>query len=279
MAHKLLMLAAAGSLATTVSAVAGVATCADLPDHTALRQALRDSVYDNGAFDSTGSVGSSNGGFDLNMWATIVDRDGRVCAVAFSGADRQSQWPGSRVISAQKASTANSFSLHDLALSTANLWAATQPSGSLYGLQHSNPVDTAVAYGDKANLHGDSATSRYGRANDPMVGAIVGGINVFGGGLALYDAEGTLLGAVGVSGDSSCADHNVAWRVRDTLGLDYTPTNDNVNYDLNADGVSASGFGHPQCGSGVAANNAGNVGICPSGDGTTAGCLDAPLPS
>jgi hypothetical protein len=45
------------------------------------------------------------------MWATIVDRDGVVCAVAFSGSDRAAQWPGSRVISAQKASTANAFGL------------------------------------------------------------------------------------------------------------------------------------------------------------------------
>ena len=43
-----------------------------------------------------------------------------------------------------------------------------------------------------------------------------GGVNVFGGGLALYDARGQLLGAIGVSGDSSCADHNIAWRTRNT---------------------------------------------------------------
>jgi hypothetical protein len=92
------------------------------------------------------------------MWATIVDRDGVVCAVVFSGVNRGAQWPGSRVISAQKANTANSFSLDSssgssgsgqpggLALSTANLYSAVQPGGSLYGLQFSNPVDTSVAY-------------------------------------------------------------------------------------------------------------------------------------
>ena len=42
-------------------------------------------------------------------------------------------------------------------------------------------------------------------------------MNVFGGGLALYDAAGTLVGGLGVSGDSSCADHNIAWRTRNTL--------------------------------------------------------------
>ena len=94
------------------------------------------------------------------MWATIVDRDGVVCAVAFSGKDRFSQWPGSRVISAQKANTANAFGLDSssnsdgsgqakgLALSTANLFSAVQPGGSLYGLQFSNPVNDDVALQD-----------------------------------------------------------------------------------------------------------------------------------
>jgi len=40
------------------------------------------------------------------MWATLVNRDGVVCAVAFSGVNRGAQWPGSRAISAQKANTA-----------------------------------------------------------------------------------------------------------------------------------------------------------------------------
>ena len=46
------------------------------------------------------------------------------------------------MISAQKANTANAFSLEGFALSTANLFASTQPGGSLFGLQESNPVDT-----------------------------------------------------------------------------------------------------------------------------------------
>ncbi len=79
------------------------------------------------------------------MWATLVDRDGVVKVVAFSGDHRGDQWPGSRVISAQKANTANEFSLPKLALSTANLYSAVQPGGSLFGLQESNPVDPAVA--------------------------------------------------------------------------------------------------------------------------------------
>ncbi len=165
------------------------------------------------------------------MWATIVDRDGIVCAVAFSGVNRGAQWPGSRVISAQKANTANSFSLDassnsggsgqakGLALSTANLCLAMFSfGGSLFGLQESNPVDTGVAY--------KGPSQNYGAANDPMVGQNIGGVNVFGGGFALYAAGPTasapaqIVGGVGVSGDTSCSDHFIGWRVRHNLGLD-----------------------------------------------------------
>jgi uncharacterized protein GlcG (DUF336 family) len=208
-------------------------SCTLLPNHDTLQAALRS------------AQAQDNGGFALNMWATVVNRDGIVCAVAFTGEQRGDQWPGSRVISAQKANTANAFSLPDLVLSTAQLYAATQPGGSLFGLQESNPVDTSVAYG------GDPAA--YGQPDDPMVGNRIGGVNVFGGGLALYDSEGTLLGGIGVSGDSSCADHNIAWKTRDALELDNIPGgvsptgDDNIVYDLDADGMSAGGWGHPVC--------------------------------
>src|SRR5580692_2614897 len=135
--------------------------CAGLPSHNSLKTALEN------------ARAQANGGFNLDMWATVVNRDGVVCAVAFTGSNRGSQWPGSRVISAQKANTANAFSLPGLALSTANLYAAVQPGGTLYGLQHSNPVDTDVAYG------GNPANN--GQPNDPMVGGRIGGVNVFGG--------------------------------------------------------------------------------------------------
>ena len=167
--------------------------------------------------------------------------------MAFTGADRGSEWPGSRVISAQKANTANAFSLPGLALSTANLWAAVQPGGSLFGLQESNPVDTAAAY------KGPSA--KFGTPTDPLVGQKIGGVNVFGGGLAMYNSAGVLVGAIGVSGDTSCADHNIAWRARHGLNMDFVPAGvgpagraDNINYQglvpvpsLRAD------FSHPIC--------------------------------
>jgi uncharacterized protein GlcG (DUF336 family) len=220
--------------------------CQALPTHSALRTAL------------TAAQAAANGGFSLQMWATVVSRDGIVCAVAFTGQDRGDQWPGSRVISAQKANTANAFSLPGLALSTANLYTAVQPGGSLFGLQASNPVDTGVAYGGNA--------AHFGQANDPMVGRRIGGINVFGGGLGLYNSDGVLVGGIGVSGDTSCADHNIAWRTRSALNFDYVPSGvsgdparkDNIVFDITPQpgqmpGVSASGWGHPHCGPGPAA--------------------------
>jgi uncharacterized protein GlcG (DUF336 family) len=206
---------------------------AGLPDLQALRAALIEAQQEE------------NGGLGFNMWGTIVDRTGTVVAVAFTGDNVGEQWPASRVISAQKANTANALSLPDFALSTANLYAATQPGGSLFGLQFSNPVDPAVAYCGN--------TGSYGTQQDCMVGNKIGGINVFGGGLALYDQDGGIIGAIGVSGDLSCADHNIAWKTRDKLGLDFVPAgvadegaDDNIIYDI-TDDSSASGFGHPVC--------------------------------
>ena len=221
--------------------------CSNLPGAAALRQALQAVVS---------QPGQPNGGLDNNMWATVVNRDGEVCAVAFSGGDRGDQWPGSRVISAQKANTANAFSLPGgsagilpgLSLSTANLYSAVQPGGSLFGLQESNPVNTHAAYGGQPG--------NQGQPNDSMVGEVIGGVNVFGGGLALYGLSGQLVGGVGVSGDTSCTDHVVAWKVRHLLNLDAVPTGvapggtDNMVQDIaNVGGhpVSAGGFGHPTC--------------------------------
>ena len=217
--------------------------CKDLPSFSALRAALKGAA--------PGANNTVNGGLNNNMWATIVNRDGVVCAVVFTGADRESQWPGSRVISAQKANTANAFSLAGFALSSANLYAATQPGGSLYGLQHSNPVDTSVAYGGNSG--------NYGQPNDPMVGRKIGGVNVFGGGLALYNKLGAIVGGLGVSGDTSCTDHIVAWKTRFALNFDDVPAgispthDDNMINDLapllpgHTTAPSAGGFGHPTC--------------------------------
>ncbi|MEO5823206.1 MAG: hypothetical protein ABIT71_22100 [Vicinamibacteraceae bacterium] len=229
--------------------------CQGLPSHAALRAAL------------VAATQVETSGLNNHMWATVVNRDGVVCAVVYSGTNRGAQWPGSRVISAQKANTANAFSLDatsssngsgqakGLALSTANLYSAVQPGGSLYGLQHSNPVDTEAAYA----AGGGTA---YGTTGDPMFNKAVGGVNVFGGDLGLYATGGRLVGGVGVSGDTSCADHFIAWRLRQALSLDFlagiggvsgdATHPDNIVFDVTdnpagGSGASKGGFGHPKC--------------------------------
>jgi hypothetical protein len=223
---------------------AAQADCKDLPSHADLQAQLEAVVTSGG-----------NGGLANEMWATIVDRDGIVCQVAFTGGDRGDQWPGSRVISAQKANTANAFSLpgdagFGGALSSGNLYGTVLEQGSLFGLQFSNPVDPAVGY--------KGPPQKFGKSNDPMTGKPIGGVNVFGGGLALYDEGGTLLGGLGVSGDTSCTDHIVAWRVRDGLGLDNisggvappAPNAPNGTDNLIiANPVNPNTFEHPSCGS------------------------------
>jgi uncharacterized protein GlcG (DUF336 family) len=208
-----------------------------LPDHGTLREALKASVKPSG--------GPSNGGLDNHMWAAVVDRMGVVCAVCYSGAELGDQWPGSRAIAIEKANTANALSLPAFAFSTANLYFGAQPGGFLFGLADTNPVDTATMYGGDSHL--------YGTPDDPMTGKKASGVVVFGGGLALYDGS-TIVGALGVSGDTSPGDHNVAWRVRKALGLDKVPAgitadnNDAIIYDIGLTGGSSSGYGHPVSG-------------------------------
>ena len=177
--------------------------CVGLPSSVQLETALKAVVP-----SAAGGSGVANGGFDFPMWATVVNRYGVVCAVATSASVADDAWLNSRVISAQKAYTANGFSRPGFALSTANLFTAVQNGNSLNGLQFSNPVDPRVVYRGNPTL--------YGTPTDPMIGYKPGGINIFGGGVALYSASGKL-GAVGVSGDTSCADHNIAWKLRNRL--------------------------------------------------------------
>ena len=213
--------------------------------HNGLEAALKASV----PVSAGGTLDGSNGGLDVPMWATIVGRDGTVCAVARSS-DRGEQWPISRIISAQKANTANGLTITAVPglWSSARLFTPTQPGQFLFGLQMSNPVNAAEAY--KGN------SKHWGTANDYLAAKNVriGGINVFGGGLSLWKDE-EVIGGIGVSGDTSCADHNIALRVRDNLSLfnigvdaDGNPLHyaDNIIYDIK-DGVSASGIGHPSC--------------------------------
>jgi uncharacterized protein GlcG (DUF336 family) len=132
------------------------------------------------------NLSDDNGGiFTPNrMWSAVVDRFGVLCSVISTApvTSRQDPWPGSRAIAIAKASTANDFSNTALALSTANLYASTQPGGSLWGLNQSNPFNPQF------------------QPEGTGIGEVPGGIITFGGGVALYDSSGQVLGGLGVSG-------------------------------------------------------------------------------
>ncbi|MGH9560943.1 MAG: GlcG/HbpS family heme-binding protein [Terracidiphilus sp.] len=210
------------------------ADCSGLPDAGRLRSVVQSVVREGAA---------KNGGMGNQEWAAVVNRDGIVCTTIFSGTTRADQWPGSRMIAAEKANTANALSGRDYALSTANIYSASQPGQSLYSLTTSAPPNPAAAFGDPVT---------FGTPNDPMVGKAVGGVIVFAGGLPLYEKSGKLIGGLGLSGDTSCTDHVIAWKVRHQLELDAVPMgpspdhNDNLILDIH-NGVSESGFGHPSC--------------------------------
>ena len=184
-------------------------------------------------------------GFNNHFWAVVVNRGGVVCAVAYSGATTGSQWLGSRQIAAAKAFTANGFSL-DLgsatgtgALSTANLYQFVQPSNAnvlnpLFGLDAGNVIDSTIVY--------QGVFGNFGTTKDPMIGFRVGGTITFGGGLALYTGKKTIVGGLGLSGDTACADHSTAWRTRIALGLD----SDESDKLVFADNKKMTA-GHPHC--------------------------------
>ena len=184
------------------------------------------------------NLSDANGGiFKPNrMWSAVVDREGVLCSIKSSAefAPTLDVWPGSRAIAIAKAGTANDFSNNGLALSTANLYGPTQPGGSLYGLNNSNPFKPTDVDSSK-KINGD----------------VPGGIITFGGGVALYNSKGHVIGALGVSGDSSCADHAIAFRMRalagyGTVASGVAPDNtDNIIYP--ASGAAPTGFEQPHC--------------------------------
>src|SRR6476660_4109382 len=153
--------------------------CSKLPDYNKLKSALTNAVKEGKG---------ANGGLGNQEWGTVVNRDGVVCAVVFTGPNRGAQWPGSRLISAEKANTANAFSTDNFALSSGNVYSAAQPGNSLYSIV-SGPNPNSAFAGDP---------QKFGQPDDPLVGKPVGGVIVFAGGLALYDKNGRIVGGLGV---------------------------------------------------------------------------------
>jgi len=82
----------------------------------------------------------------------------------------ENAWLGSIDIAQKKAKTARYFDMN-----TGDIGNLSQPGGSLYNIEHSN-----------------------------------GGLITFPGGVPIKDASGTIIGAIGVSGDSVENDHAVA---------------------------------------------------------------------
>ncbi len=237
-------------------------SCAGLPTSEALKPLHVAAVKKQGE--------TSGGAIGFNSWAVVVAPDGIVCAISYSGVNYTDQWLAGRVSAAQKASTANGFSQSKVtpgsatstgsfALSSANLYAASQEGGFLYGLNLTNVADTNTSYFSKDGKPGDATT--FGTNRDPMIGRPIGGVVILGGGLALYNAAGVKVGGLGVGGDTGCSDHVVAWHLRHNLNLDFLKTGgvagiaslflgdvahpDNIIFDLKA--AQQTSFGHPVC--------------------------------
>ena len=208
--------------------------CQGLPSESQLRTYLN-----NAATLAAAPLGGPAGGLfnGTRMWASVVNRDGEICATATSTTDPTQVWPGSQAIAKAKAYTANAFSLDTtnggFPLSTARLYTFTQPGRSLWSLGQSNLFDPGELAPPSGNGGGKNQ--------------IAGGLIFFGGGVALYNANGTkVIGGVGVSGDTSCADHEIAKRVRHLAGMNPSggPLVDDITYTV-PDGASA--FTHPKC--------------------------------
>jgi uncharacterized protein GlcG (DUF336 family) len=210
------------------------ANCGSLPSEADLKAKLI------AAPGLTGPIGGTVGGLfnGTRMWVSVVNRDGEICASTTSTGDPAKVWTGSQAIAKAKAYTANAFSLDQdggptggFPLSTARLYTFTQPGHSLWSLGQSNLFNPSALVPPSGQGWGNNQ--------------IAGGLIFFGGGVALYK-DGNIIGGLGVSGDTSCADHEIAKRVRNLLGLDPIggPTVDDITYS-SKDGASV--FTHPLC--------------------------------
>jgi uncharacterized protein GlcG (DUF336 family) len=197
--------------------------CSDLPAESQLRTWMQ------------AASGETAGGLfeGRKMWAAVVNRDGELCAWTTSTADPRGVWPGSQAIAKSKAYTANAFSLDDFALSTARLYTFTQPGHSLWSLGQSNLFDPKYLLPPS----GDG----------PGRNQITGGLIFFGGGFPLYK-DGRIVGGLGISGDTSCTDHEIGKRVRAAAGLAPTHLGGNLVDDIVLSPPDPpSVFAHPLC--------------------------------
>ena len=200
------------------------ADCSDVPNAGELKSLLARAPNDGG--DEGGMFHGKQ------EWAVTVNRNGELCAIAASQSDMGKMWPGSLSIAEAKAYTANAFSTDDKPLSTARLYTLTQPGHSLWGIAASNPFNP-------------TALEPVSQAPGTSPQKIAAGMISFGGGVPLYK-NGKIIGALGVSGDTSCTDHETAKRMRALANLNPPggPGVDDISYP-SVDGPSA--FSHPLC--------------------------------
>ena len=178
------------------------------------------------------------------VWGVMMDRTGKVCAVAYTGASLTSQWFAGRLLAASLANTANAVSTDTQFFSSANL----NQLGQFKGLMD---IDGGGLQIDATRAYAGSSAS-FGTLKDPLVGLRPGGWLGSGGGLALMDPYGRSVGAIGIAGDTPCTDHNLAWTLRYLLKLDYVPGGvnldttraDNIIYYVVPPGAE---FTHPEC--------------------------------
>ncbi|MBM3925797.1 MAG: heme-binding protein [SAR202 cluster bacterium] len=217
----LMVVAGLAVVAMAATSAASSSKCKDLPSEAQLKAHLQ-------AAPAAG--GSAGGLFEgERMWGAVVNRAGELCAFTTSTDDPTQVWPGSEAISKAKAYTANAFSLDDLALSTAMLYTFVQPGHSLFGLNNSNPFNPDFL----------------GKSMNEGQNKVAGDVITFGGGTALYK-NGKIIGGLGISGDTACADHEISKRVRNLAGLNPPggPLADDIVY---SPPEPPSVFAHPKC--------------------------------
>jgi len=171
--------------------------------------------------------GLASGKFE---WAAIVNRQGELCVVAVATDDPAAAWPGSQAIAKAKAFTANAFSSDVMPMSTARLYTLSLPGHSLWSAANGNPFNPQCL-STPDHVEG--------------IGKVCGGTIAFGGGLPLYRGQ-TRVGGLGVSGDTPCADHEIAKRIRTAAKLDPPggAAADDIQY-VQADGATI--WAHPLC--------------------------------
>jgi len=199
------------------------ASCRDLPSANDLQECLRRAPAEGG------EVGGLFGG--KMEWAALVNRNGELCGVAVASEDAASAWPAAQALAKAKAFTANAFSTDTQPFSTARLYTLMMPGHSLWGSSETNSFNPGCMVAPQ------EAASTQGR--------ICGGTVTVGGGVPLYKNR-RRIGGLGISGDTPCADHEIAKRIRHVAQLDPErgALADDISYSV-AEGASV--FTHPLC--------------------------------